>query len=192
MVRGAWWATVHRVNKKPDSTEQLGTAQHGECINTPAPLVLERMLLRHLFHTDYAISPACLILSCSQGRFYWLSYHRPASVSWNHLRMGSQTQIYLRTFWKNTSENRIRKMIKGVILRDREVFDDFRDSPHRWVADKLHVRRLNPFHTLAWRIPWVEEPGGLQPMGSQRVGHDWATSLHFKKTENERTLGDAR
>ena len=26
--------------------------------------------------------------------------------------------------------------------------------------------------TLAWRIPWTEEPGGLQSMGSQRVGHD--------------------
>ena len=25
---------------------------------------------------------------------------------------------------------------------------------------------------LAWRIPWTEEPGGLQPMGSQIVGHD--------------------
>ena len=25
---------------------------------------------------------------------------------------------------------------------------------------------------LAWRLPWVEEPGRLQPMGSQRVGHD--------------------
>ena len=37
---------------------------------------------------------------------------------------------------------------------------------------------------LAWRIPWTEEPGGLQSMGSQRVGHNWATlSLHF-------TLGD--
>ena len=27
---------------------------------------------------------------------------------------------------------------------------------------------------LAWRIPWSEEPGGLQSLGSQRVGHDWA------------------
>ena len=27
---------------------------------------------------------------------------------------------------------------------------------------------------LAWQIPWTEEPGGLQSMGSQRVGHDWA------------------
>ena len=33
--------------------------------------------------------------------------------------------------------------------------------------------------TLAWKIPWTEEPGGLQSMESQRVGHDWATSLIF-------------
>ena len=31
--------------------------------------------------------------------------------------------------------------------------------------------------TLTWRIPWMEEPGGLQFMGSLRVGHNWATSL---------------
>ena len=27
-------------------------------------------------------------------------------------------------------------------------------------------------YTLAWKIPWTEEPGGLQSMGSLRVGHD--------------------
>ena len=31
--------------------------------------------------------------------------------------------------------------------------------------------------TLAWKIPWAEEPGRLQSMGSLRVGHDWANSL---------------
>ena len=31
--------------------------------------------------------------------------------------------------------------------------------------------------TLAWKIPWAGEPGGLQSMGLRRVGHDWATSL---------------
>ena len=31
--------------------------------------------------------------------------------------------------------------------------------------------------TLAWKIPWMEEPGKLQSMGSQRVEHSWATSL---------------
>ena len=34
--------------------------------------------------------------------------------------------------------------------------------------------------TLAWKIPWLEEPGRLQFMGSQRVRHDWATSLSHK------------
>ena len=31
--------------------------------------------------------------------------------------------------------------------------------------------------TLAWEIPWTEEPGRLQSVGSRRVGHDWVTSL---------------
>ena len=35
--------------------------------------------------------------------------------------------------------------------------------------------------TLAWKIPWMEEPDRLQSMGSQRVGHDWATSLHNRQ-----------
>ena len=33
------------------------------------------------------------------------------------------------------------------------------------------------FSTLTWKIPWAEEPRRLQSTGSQRVGHDWATSL---------------
>ena len=33
--------------------------------------------------------------------------------------------------------------------------------------------------TVAWKIPRMEEPGRLQSMGSLRVRHDWATSLHF-------------
>ena len=31
-------------------------------------------------------------------------------------------------------------------------------------------------YILAWRIPWAEEPGGLQSMGSQSIGHDWTTN----------------
>ena len=37
--------------------------------------------------------------------------------------------------------------------------------------------------TLAWKIPWMEEPGRLQSMESQRVGHDWATSLSLSPLE---------
>ena len=32
----------------------------------------------------------------------------------------------------------------------------------------------NQYSILAWRIPWTEEPGGLQSLGSQRVRHDWS------------------
>ena len=43
------------------------------------------------------------------------------------------------------------------------------------VEDPLEKERATHSSILAWRIPWSEEPGGLQSMGSQRVGHDWAT-----------------
>ena len=45
--------------------------------------------------------------------------------------------------------------------------------------DPLEKEMATHSSTLAWKIPWSEKPGRLQSMGSQRVGHDWATSLHF-------------
>ena len=42
--------------------------------------------------------------------------------------------------------------------------------------------------TLAWKIPWTEEPGRLQSMGSLRVGHDWATSLSRIRERNGNPL----
>ena len=42
----------------------------------------------------------------------------------------------------------------------------------------LYRKAMTPHSsTLAWRIPWTEEPGRLQSMGLWRVGHDWVTSL---------------
>ena len=38
--------------------------------------------------------------------------------------------------------------------------------------DPLEKEMATHSSTLAWRIPWTEEPGGLQSMGLQRVGHD--------------------
>ena len=43
--------------------------------------------------------------------------------------------------------------------------------------DTLEKEMATHSSTLAWKIPWIGEPGGLQSMGWQRVGHDWATSL---------------
>ena len=43
--------------------------------------------------------------------------------------------------------------------------------------DPLEKRMVTHFSILAWEIPWTEVSSGLQPMGSQRVRHDWVTSL---------------
>ena len=46
---------------------------------------------------------------------------------------------------------------------------------------------------LPWRIPWTEEPGGLQSMGSQRVGHGRATNTHTSLLfKTSFALGDHR
>ena len=47
-----------------------------------------------------------------------------------------------------------------------------------WVSSIFLEKAVAPHSsTLAWKIPWMEEPGRLQPMGLLRVGHDWVTSL---------------
>ena len=45
--------------------------------------------------------------------------------------------------------------------------------------DPLEKEMVIHFSILAWRIPWTEKPSRLHPTGSQRVGHDWATSPYF-------------
>ena len=50
---------------------------------------------------------------------------------------------------------------------------------HIWIDLEFCMEKAMAPHsnTLAWKIPWTEEPGGLQSVGSRRVGHNWATSL---------------
>ena len=57
--------------------------------------------------------------------------------------------------------------------------------------DPLEKEMATHSSTLAWRIPWTEEPGRLQSTGSQRVGHDWVTSLSLQSPsmQNQVCLG---
>ena len=53
-----------------------------------------------------------------------------------------------------------------------------RKSRNTWGNRQISEKAMAPHSsTLAWKIPWTEEPVRLQSMGSLRVGHDWATSL---------------
>ena len=49
--------------------------------------------------------------------------------------------------------------------------------PHESQHTRLEKAMAPYSRTLAWKIPWTEEPGWLQSVGWLRVGHDWATSL---------------
>ena len=47
--------------------------------------------------------------------------------------------------------------------------------------DLLEKETATDSSILAWKTPWLEEPGRLQSRGSQRVRHDWATSINGRK-----------
>ena len=56
-------------------------------------------------------------------------------------------------------------------LRQVNVYPDF--SSIKWKWHKNLEKEVATHSTiLAWRISWTEEPGGLQSVGSQRIGHD--------------------
>ena len=62
------------------------------------------------------------------------------------------------------------------VAQSRARLSDFTFTLHVHALEKELATHSS---VLAWRIPWTEKPDRLQSMGSQRVGHDWATSLHF-------------
>ena len=79
-------------------------------------------------------------------------------------------------------------LILSVLLHDQAslVAQKVKRRPAMWETrvrslDREDLEKEMATHssTLAWKIPWMEEPGGLQSMGSQRVGHNWATSFFF-------------
>ena len=65
------------------------------------------------------------------------------------------------------------------------------DIPENWVQslgweDPLEKEMETQSSILAWDVPWTEEPGGLQSMGLQRVGHYLATTHTFYTVINIR------
>ena len=74
---------------------------------------------------------------------------------------------------------------------------------HFWLQslgckDPLEKEMTTHSSVFAWKIPWMEEPGRLQSMGSQRIGHDWATNtctckhLHKPWMESESLVSPPR
>ena len=67
------------------------------------------------------------------------------------------------------------EIVMGGLVQGRGYSNSSQSGPCRlWGPEKAMAPHSS---TLAWKIPWMEEPGRLQSMGSLRVGPDWATSL---------------
>ena len=70
---------------------------------------------------------------------------------------------------KITTDGDCSHEIKRCLLLGRKVITNL---------DSIMEKAMAPHSgTLAWKIPWTQEPGRLQSMGSRRIGHSWATSL---------------
>ena len=79
--------------------------------------------------------------------------------------LGGDTMMYLKEinlFWASLVAQRLKPL---PAMRETWVLS------LGW-EDPLEKGMATHSSTLAWRIPWTEEPGGLQSTGSQRVGHD--------------------
>ena len=67
--------------------------------------------------------------------------------------------------------------IMAQTVKNLPVMQETRVQALGW-EDPLEKGMATHSSILAWRIPWTEKPGGLQFVGLQRVGHNWATNTH--------------
>ena len=89
--------------------------------------------------------------------------------------------IQVQTRWQMASvRSSLRSIKKAQTVKNLPAMQD----TQVWSLgqeDPLEKGMATHSSILAWRIPWTEEPGGLQSMESKRVGHDWTTILSFFK-----------
>ena len=116
--------------------------------------------------------------------------------------LSSKIESEIPSWWKKTSCPRIKTLPWNQLWQNVIIIERAKESVTFFkLVLAWHTLKLNSFlncikwffqchlmsktekamaphsSTLAWRIPWMEEACRLQSMGSQRVGHDWATSL---------------
>ena len=138
-------------------------------------------------------SPSCSLSSgCTQGYRLTMSHTvyppphwRPyPGIDWKRdlLSLGSQLPL-LEGYFEEANE----RSFPGGASGKEPACQCRRHKTWVWSLgqeDPLEEGMTTHSSILAGRIPWTEEPGGLQSMGSHRVGHDWSDRAH---THNERS-----
>ena len=179
----SWWASgvviqhIRDIRKDPGSVFPSALALMGFTSSQGRRLVSCQPSWLHMkervaFSEGEKVFPGCLLQilppepeegSCQS------TYSRKkmlGSASWD----GNWGERNTEENWGSVEASLVAQMVKHLLA-----------MWETWVRflgrDPLEKEMAPHSSTLAWKIPWTEEPGRLQSMGSQRVGHDWETSL---------------
>ena len=100
----------------------------------------------------------------------WIIYHKRKSIS-----------CYFPYSWEYEGRVRYSYSLYGRVAQTVKCLPAMQETQVQSLVqeDILEKEMATHSSTLAWTIPWTEEPDRLQSMESQKVRHDWAISLHF-------------
>ena len=90
----------------------------------------------------------------------WL--HSTDYSPWGHIESDRTERLHFKLWWASLVAQRVKHL---PAMQETWVQSLGQEDP-------LEKEMATHSSTLAWRIPWTEEPGGLQSTGSQRVRHD--------------------
>ena len=81
------------------------------------------------------------------------------------------------SIWISISYRNCQDFPGGSVVKNLSTIQELQESQIQSLGQEDPLEEDIATHSsiLAWRIPWTEDPGGLQSIGSQRVGHDWSS-----------------
>ena len=101
----------------------------------------------------------------------WKQPRCPSADEWIRKLGYINTMEYYSAIKKNTFESVLKRWMKLELIIESEVSQ--KETHQYSILTHILEKAMAPHSsTLAWKIPWMEEPGGLPSMGSHRVGHD--------------------
>ena len=149
MDRGAWWAAAHGVTRV---RHDLATKSSQQLDLYTNPIMRVPPSWPNYFPKALPLITITLNVRLSTDEFWDIKKFSP----------------YYPSFGASLVAQRIKRL---PAMQETQAWS------LGW-EDPLEKETATHSSILAWRIPWTEEPGGLQSTGSQRVGHDWMPSLH--------------
>ena len=164
---GAWWAAVSGVAQ---SRTQLKRHSSSGGSNHEWNRLISKTCHSFVLYRFYTLYLECFI---PPTVYVANSYLPPSCFHWKYTCL---LIIYFSKFKFHISRNRT--FLVAQTVKHLSTIRETRVQALGW-EDPLEKEMAIHSSTIVWKIPWTEEPGRLQSVGSQRVGHDWATSLHL-------------